>query len=125
MISRRIFSFRPSMAGNSSVWWRPSFGQLGANWPRNRPPSQQDKLLEFDHVSGNVSLNPRDATSTRSLKRSISREPSVNIGVRRDRGQVPACDPVRISAAFMGIADGKPVGLSLTYNEFPPRWAQG
>ena len=111
MISRRDF-LQMSMAASAMV------GASGfGNWSRlaAQQALTQDQLLEFD-TFGNVSLiHITDIHG--QLNPIYFREPSVNLGVGGNRGQMPHVTGADFRKAY-GIDDGTPSAYALTYNDF-------
>ncbi len=111
MISRRDF-LQTSMAAAAL------FGASGVgNWARLAAQQSltQDQLLEFD-TFGNVSLiHVTDIHA--QLKPIYFREPSVNIGVGRNKGAVPHLTGADFRRLY-GIEDGSPSAYALTHDDF-------
>ncbi len=111
MISRRDF-LQVSMAASALV------GASGfGNWGRLAAQQSltQDQLLEFD-TFGNISIiHVTDIHA--QLKPIYFREPSINLGVGANRGQVPHITGADFRKAY-GIADGSPSAYALTYDDF-------
>ncbi len=111
MISRRDF-LQVSMAASALV------GASGfGNWSRlaAQQALTQDQLLDFD-TFGNVSLiHITDIHG--QLKPIWFREPSVNIGVGGNKGQVPHVTGAAFRKLY-GIDDGSPSAYALTYDDF-------
>jgi S-sulfosulfanyl-L-cysteine sulfohydrolase len=111
MISRRDF-LQVSMAASALV------GASGfGNWSRlaAQQALSQDQLLDFD-TFGNVSLiHITDIHG--QLKPIYFREPSVNIGMGVNRGQVPHITGADYRRLY-GIDDGSPSAYALTYDDF-------
>ncbi|MCB1333115.1 MAG: thiosulfohydrolase SoxB [Roseivivax sp.] len=111
MISRRDF-LQVSMAASALV------GASGfGNWSRlaAQQALTQDQLLQFD-TFGNVSLiHITDIHA--QLKPIYFREPSVNIGVGDNRGQVPHLTGADFRKAY-GIEDGSPSHYALSSGDF-------
>ncbi|TDK42173.1 thiosulfohydrolase SoxB [Antarcticimicrobium luteum] len=111
MISRRDF-LQVSMAASSLV------GASGfGNWARlaAQQSLSQDQLLQFD-TFGNISLiHVTDIHA--QLKPIYFREPSINLGVGANKGQVPHITGADFRKAY-GIADGSPSAYALTYDDF-------
>uniref|UniRef100_UPI0035667BCA metallophosphoesterase n=1 Tax=Rhodosalinus sp. TaxID=2047741 RepID=UPI0035667BCA len=111
MISRRDF-LQASMAASALV------GASGfGNWSRlaAQQALTQDQLLEFDSF-GNVSLiHITDIHA--QLKPIYFREPSVNLGVGSNKGEVPHITGADFRRLY-GIEDGSPSHYALTYNDF-------
>ena len=111
MISRRDF-LQMSMAASALV------GASGfGNWSRlaAQQALTQDQLLEFDSY-GNVSLiHITDIHG--QLNPIYFREPSVNIGVGANKGQVPHITGADFRKAY-GINDGSPSAYALSHNDF-------
>ncbi|MFU1683314.1 thiosulfohydrolase SoxB [Phaeobacter piscinae] len=111
MISRRDF-MQVSMAASALV------GASGfGNWGRLAAQQKltQDQLLQFD-TYGNISLvHVTDIHA--QLKPIYFREPSINLGVGENKGQVPHITGADFRKAY-GIADGSPSAYALTYNDF-------
>ncbi|TDE38011.1 thiosulfohydrolase SoxB [Antarcticimicrobium sediminis] len=111
MISRRDF-LQVSMAASSLV------GASGfGNWARLAAQQSltQDQLLQFD-TYGNISLiHVTDIHA--QLKPIYFREPSINLGVGGNKGQVPHITGADFRKAY-GIADGSPSAYALTYDDF-------
>ncbi|MDX2484013.1 MAG: thiosulfohydrolase SoxB [Pseudodonghicola sp.] len=111
MISRRDF-LQVSMAASSLV------GASGfGNWARLAAQQSltQDQLLQFD-TFGNISLiHVTDIHA--QLKPIYFREPSINLGVGGNKGQVPHITGADFRKAY-GIADGSPSAYALTYDDF-------
>ena len=107
MISRRDF-LQVSMAASAMV------GASGfGNWARLAAQQSltQDQLLQFD-TFGNVSLiHVTDIHA--QLMPIYFREPSVNIGVGDNRGQVPHVTGADFRKLY-GIDDGSPAAYALT-----------
>ncbi|MEY8842333.1 metallophosphoesterase, partial [Cribrihabitans sp. XS_ASV171] len=111
MISRRDF-LQVSMAASALV------GASGfGNWARlaAQQALTQDQLLEFD-TFGNVTLiHVTDIHA--QLKPIYFREPSINLGVGPNKGEVPHITGEQFRE-FYGIKDGTPRHYALTYNDF-------
>jgi len=111
MISRRDF-LQMSMAASALV------GASGfGNWSRlaAQQALTQDQLLEFD-TYGNVSLiHITDIHG--QLKPIYFREPSVNLGVGGNRGQMPHVTGADFRK-FYGINDGSPSAYALSDTDF-------
>ncbi|GGA93466.1 thiosulfohydrolase SoxB [Allosediminivita pacifica] len=111
MISRRDF-LQVSMAASAAL------GASGfGNWSRlaAQQALTQDQLLEFD-TFGNVSLiHVTDIHA--QLKPIYFREPSVNIGVGPNRGEVPHVTGADFRRLY-GIDDGSPSHYALTSGDF-------
>ncbi|MFV1491922.1 thiosulfohydrolase SoxB [Phaeobacter sp. JH18-32] len=111
MISRRDF-LQVSMAASALV------GASGfGSWARLAAQQKltQDQLLQFD-TYGNISLiHVTDIHA--QLKPIYFREPSVNLGVGDNKGDVPHITGADFRKAY-GIADGSPSAYALTYNDF-------
>ncbi|KII17773.1 thiosulfohydrolase SoxB [Phaeobacter sp. S60] len=111
MISRRDF-MQVSMAASALV------GASGfGNWGRLAAQQKltQDQLFQFD-TYGNISLvHVTDIHA--QLKPIYFREPSINLGVGENKGQVPHITGADFRKAY-GIADGSPSAYALTYNDF-------
>ncbi|WP_192966302.1 thiosulfohydrolase SoxB [Phycobacter azelaicus] len=111
MISRRDF-LQVSMAASALV------GASGfGNWGRLAAQQSltQDQLLEFD-TFGNISIiHVTDIHA--QLKPIYFREPSINLGVGANKGQVPHITGADFRKAY-GIADGSPSAYALTYDDF-------
>ncbi|MFP4326724.1 MAG: thiosulfohydrolase SoxB, partial [Paracoccaceae bacterium] len=111
MISRRDF-LQASMAASALV------GASGfGNWSRlaAQQALSQDQLLEFD-TFGNVSLiHITDIHA--QLKPIYFREPSINLGVGPNKGEVPHITGAEFRKLY-GIEDGSPSHYALTYNDF-------
>lgn len=111
MISRRDF-LQVSMAASALV------GASGfGNWGRLAAQQSltQDQLLEFD-TYGNISLiHVTDIHA--QLKPIYFREPSVNLGVGGNKGQVPHITGADFRKAY-GIADGSASAYALTHDDF-------
>lgn len=87
------------------------------NWGRLAAQQKltQDQLLQFD-TYGNISLvHVTDIHA--QLKPIYFREPSINLGVGENKGQVPHITGADFRKAY-GIADGSPSAYALTYNDF-------
>ena len=87
------------------------------NWARLAAQQSltQDQLLQFD-TFGNISLiHVTDIHG--QLKPVYFREPSVNLGVGANKGQVPHITGADFRRAY-GIADGSPSAYALTYDDF-------
>ncbi|MFP4238592.1 MAG: twin-arginine translocation signal domain-containing protein, partial [Rhodosalinus sp.] len=111
MISRRDF-LQASMAA-SALLGASGFG----NWSRlaAQQALTQDQLLEFDSF-GNVSLiHITDIHA--QLKPIYFREPSINLGVGPNKGEVPHITGADFRRLY-GIDDGSPSHYALTYNDF-------
>ncbi|MFC3613604.1 thiosulfohydrolase SoxB [Lutimaribacter marinistellae] len=111
MISRRDF-LQVSMAASALV------GASGfGGWARlaAQQALTQDQLLEFD-TFGNVTLiHVTDIHA--QLKPIFFREPSINLGVGPNKGEVPHITGAQFRE-FYGIKDGSPSHYALTYNDF-------
>ncbi|SEO52403.1 sulfate thiol esterase SoxB [Salinihabitans flavidus] len=111
MISRRDF-LQASMAASALV------GASGfGNWGRLAAQQSltQDQLLQFD-TFGNVSLiHLTDIHG--QLKPIYFREPEINIGVGKNKGEVPHITGADFRRMY-GIEDGSPSHYALTYNDF-------
>ncbi|WP_425099705.1 thiosulfohydrolase SoxB [Tropicibacter sp. S64] len=111
MISRRDF-LQVSMAASALV------GASGfGNWARlaAQQALTQDQLLEFD-TFGNVSLiHVTDIHA--QLKPIYFREPSINIGVGGNKGQVPHVTGADFRKLY-GIDDGSPSHYALSSGDF-------
>ena len=111
MISRRDF-LQVSMAASAAL------GASGfGNWSRlaAQQALTQDQLLEFD-TFGNVSLiHVPDIHA--QLKPIYFREPSVNIGVGPNRGEVPHVTGADFRRLY-GIEDGSPSHYALSSGDF-------
>ncbi|MFW2543279.1 thiosulfohydrolase SoxB [Primorskyibacter sp. 2E107] len=111
MISRRDF-LQVSMAASAMV------GASGfGNWARlaAQQALTQDQLLEFD-TFGNVSLiHVTDIHA--QLKPIYFREPSINIGVGGNKGQVPHVTGADFRKLY-GIEDGSPSHYALSSGDF-------
>ncbi|MBE1295954.1 MAG: thiosulfohydrolase SoxB [Rhodobacteraceae bacterium] len=111
MISRRDF-LQVSMAASALV------GASGfGNWGRLAAQQSltQDQLLEFD-TFGNISIiHVTDIHA--QLKPIYFREPSINLGVGANKGQVPHITGADFRKAY-GIADGSPSAYALPYDDF-------
>ncbi|ANP35439.1 5'-nucleotidase [Phaeobacter gallaeciensis] len=111
MISRRDF-LQVSMAASALV------GASGfGNWGRLAAQQSltQDQLLEFD-TFGNISIiHVTDIHA--QLKPIYFREPSINLGVGANKGQVPHITGADFRKAY-GIAVGSPSAYALTYDDF-------
>ncbi|MFT5342607.1 MAG: sulfur-oxidizing protein SoxB, partial [Paracoccaceae bacterium] len=111
MISRRDF-LQMSMAASALV------GASGfGNWSRLAAQQRltQDQLLEFD-TYGNVSLiHVTDIHG--QLNPIYFREPSVNIGVGGNKGQVPHVTGADFRKAY-GVVDASPSAYALTSTDF-------
>ena len=111
MISRRDF-LQVSMAASAMV------GASGfGNWARlaAQQALTQDQLLEFD-TFGNVSLiHVTDIHA--QLKPIYFREPSINIGVGENRGEVPHVTGADFRKLY-GIEDGSPSHYALSSGDF-------
>jgi sulfur-oxidizing protein SoxB len=111
MISRRDF-LQAGMAASAIV------GVSGfGNWARlaAQQALTQDQLLEFE-AFGNVTLI--HITDIHAQLTPIwFREPSVNIGVGENRGQVPHITGADFRRLY-GIEDGSPSAYALTYDDF-------
>ena len=111
MISRRDF-LQVSMAASAAL------GASGfGNWSRlaAQQALTQDQLLEFD-TFGNVSLiHVTDIHA--QLKPIYFREPSVNIGVGPNRGEVPHVTGADFRRLY-GIEDGSPSHYALSSGDF-------
>ncbi|GAA4218314.1 sulfur-oxidizing protein SoxB [Sagittula marina] len=111
MISRRDF-LQVSMAASALI------GASGfGNWSRLAAQQRltQDQLLNFD-TFGNVSLiHVTDIHA--QLKPIYFREPSVNIGVGRNRGEVPHVTGADFRRLY-GIEDGSPSHYALSSGDF-------
>jgi sulfur-oxidizing protein SoxB len=111
MISRRDF-LQTSMAA-SAILGASSYG----NWARlaAQQALTQDQLLEFD-TFGNVSLiHVTDIHA--QLKPIYFREPSVNIGVGANRGEVPHVTGADFRRLY-GIEDGSRSHYALSAGDF-------
>ena len=111
MISRRDF-LQTSMAA-SAILGASSFGQ----WSRvaAQQALTQDQLLQFD-TFGNVSLiHITDIHA--QLKPIYFREPSINIGVGDNKGQVPHVTGAEFRKMY-GIDDGSPSHYALSSGDF-------
>ncbi|SLN21339.1 Trifunctional nucleotide phosphoesterase protein YfkN precursor [Roseovarius gaetbuli] len=111
MISRRDF-LQTSMAA-SAILGASSFGQ----WSRvaAQQALTQDQLLQFD-TFGNVSLiHITDIHA--QLKPIYFREPSINIGVGDNKGQVPHVTGADFRKMY-GIDDGSPSHYALSSGDF-------
>ncbi|MDF1872404.1 thiosulfohydrolase SoxB [Vannielia sp.] len=111
MISRRDF-LQVGMAA-SAVLGASGFG----NWARLSAQQSltQDQLLEFD-TFGNVSLiHVTDIHA--QLKPIYFREPSVNLGVGPNKGEVPHVTGADFRKLY-GIADGSPSHYALSSGDF-------
>ena len=87
------------------------------NWARlaAQQALTQDQLLQFD-TYGNISLiHVTDIHA--QLKPIYFREPSINLGVGANKGQVPHITGADFRKAY-GIADGSPSAYALTYDDF-------
>ncbi len=87
------------------------------NWARlaAQQSLSQDQLLQFD-TFGNISLiHVTDIHA--QLKPIYFREPSINLGVGANKGQVPHITGADFRKAY-GIADGSPSAYALTYDDF-------
>lgn len=87
------------------------------NWARLAAQQSltQDQLLQFD-TFGNISLiHVTDIHA--QLKPIYFREPSINLGVGGNKGQVPHITGADFRKAY-GIADGSPSAYALTYDDF-------
>lgn len=87
------------------------------NWARlaAQQALTQDQLLEFE-TFGNISLiHVTDIHA--QLKPIYFREPSVNLGVGSNKGQVPHITGADFRKAY-GINDGSPSAYALTYDDF-------
>lgn len=111
MISRRDF-MQAAMA-TSALYGASGFG----NWARlsAQQALTQDQLLEFD-TFGNVSLIHMTDIHAQ-LKPIFFREPSINLGVGDNKGQVPHITGADFRKAY-GIEDGSASAYALTYNDF-------
>ncbi len=111
MISRRDF-LQASMAASALV------GASGfGNWAKLAAQQRltQDQLLEFE-TYGNVSLiHVTDIHA--QLKPIYFREPEVNIGVGKNKGDVPHVTGQAFRKLY-GIEDGSPRHYALTYDDF-------
>ncbi|WP_417247809.1 thiosulfohydrolase SoxB [Celeribacter sp.] len=111
MISRRDF-LQVSMAASALV------GASGfGNWAKLAAQQSltQDQLLEFD-TFGNVSLiHVTDIHA--QLKPIYFREPSINLGVGENRGQVPHVTGADFRKLY-GIEDGSPSHYALSSGDF-------
>ncbi|MEC9103181.1 MAG: metallophosphoesterase, partial [Pseudomonadota bacterium] len=111
MISRRDF-LQVSMASAALV------GASGfGNWARlaAQQALTQDQLLEFD-TFGNVSLiHVTDIHA--QLKPIYFREPSINLGVGGNKGEVPHITGAEFRTRY-GIADGSPSHYALSSGDF-------
>ena len=111
MISRRDF-LQVGMAASALV------GASGfGNWARLAAQQQltQDQLLQFD-TFGNVSLiHVTDIHA--QLKPIYFREPSINIGVGPNKGEVPHVTGAQFRELY-GIADGSPAHYALSSGDF-------
>ncbi|MEO0360184.1 MAG: thiosulfohydrolase SoxB, partial [Pseudomonadota bacterium] len=111
MISRRDF-LQTGMAA-SAILGASGFGE----WARiaAQQALTQDQLLDFD-TFGNVSLiHVTDIHA--QLKPIYFREPSVNIGVGANRGQVPHITGAEFRRLY-GIEDGGPAHYALSSGDF-------
>ncbi|SFN65504.1 sulfate thiol esterase SoxB [Roseovarius lutimaris] len=111
MISRRDF-LQTSMAA-SAILGASSFG----NWSRvaAQQALTQDQLLQFD-TFGNVSLiHITDIHA--QLKPIYFREPSTNIGVGANKGEVPHVTGAEFRRMY-GIEDGSPSHYALSSGDF-------
>ncbi|WP_238364391.1 thiosulfohydrolase SoxB [Mesobacterium pallidum] len=111
MISRRDF-LQVSMAA-AALYGSSGFG----NWARLAAQQRltQDDLLGFD-TYGNVSLiHVTDIHA--QLKPIYFREPSINIGVGGNKGEVPHLTGADFRARY-GIADGSPSHYALSSGDF-------
>lgn len=111
MISRRDF-LQTTMAA-AALYGTSGFG----NWAKvaAQQALTQDKLLEFD-TFGNVSLiHVTDIHA--QLKPIFFREPSVNIGVGKNKGAVPHLTGADFRKLY-GIEDGSPSAYALTHDDF-------
>ena len=111
MITRREF-LQASLAA-SAVYGLSGFG----NWSRlaAQQALTQDQLLQFD-TFGNVSLiHVTDIHA--QLKPIYFREPSINIGVGDNRGQVPHITGADFRKLY-GIDDGSPSHYALSSGDF-------
>ena len=111
MISRRDF-LQISMAA-SAMYGASGFG----NWARlaAQQALTQDQLLEFE-TFGNVSLiHVTDIHA--QLKPIYFREPSINLGVGGNKGEVPHITGAEFRARY-GIADGSPSHYALSSGDF-------
>src|SRR6056297_1093908 len=111
MISRRDF-LQTGMAA-SAILGASSFG----NWARlaAQQALTQDQLLQFD-TFGNVSLiHVTDIHA--QLKPLYFREPSVNIGVGANKGEVPHVTGADFRRLY-GIEDGSPSHYALSSGDF-------
>ena len=87
------------------------------NWARLAAQQSltQDQLLQFD-TFGNISLiHVTDIHA--QLKPIYFREPSINLGVGANKGQVPHITGADFRKAY-GIADGSASAYALTYDDF-------
>ncbi len=111
MISRRDF-LQTSMAA-SAILGASSYGEWGRLAAQQA--LTQDQLLQFD-TFGNVSLiHITDIHA--QLKPIYFREPSVNIGVGENRGEVPHITGAEFRRLY-GIEDGSPSHYALTHDDF-------
>ncbi len=111
MISRRDF-LQVGMAASAIVG-----GSGFGNWARLAAQQRltQDQLLEFD-TFGNVSLiHVTDIHG--QLKPLYFREPSINIGVGGNKGEVPHVTGADFRKLY-GIADGSPSHYALSSGDF-------
>lgn len=111
MISRRDF-LQVSMAA-SALYGASGFG----NWARlaAQQALTQDQLLAFE-TFGNVSLiHVTDIHA--QLKPIYFREPSINLGVGGNKGEVPHITGAEFRARY-GIADGSPSHYALSSGDF-------
>ncbi|WP_136637275.1 thiosulfohydrolase SoxB [Pseudooceanicola onchidii] len=111
MISRRDF-LQVSMAA-SALYGVSGFG----NWARlaAQQALTQDQLLEFE-TFGNVSLiHVTDIHA--QLKPIYFREPSINLGVGGNKGEVPHLTGAEFRLRY-GIADGSPSHYALSSGDF-------
>ncbi|MBB06458.1 MAG: thiosulfohydrolase SoxB [Pseudooceanicola sp.] len=111
MISRRDF-LQASMAA-SAILGTSGFGQWGRLAAQQA--LSQDQLLEFD-TFGNVSLiHVTDIHA--QMKPIYFREPSVNLGVGVNRGEVPHITGADFRRLY-GIEDGSPSHYALSSGDF-------
>ena len=111
MISRRDF-LQVGMAA-SALYGTSGFG----NWARLAAQQKltQDQLLQFD-TSGNISLiHVTDIHA--QLKPIYFREPSVNLGVGPNKGEVPHLTGADFRR-FYGVDDGSPSHYALSSGDF-------
>ncbi|WP_407495506.1 thiosulfohydrolase SoxB [Pseudooceanicola sp. MF1-13] len=111
MISRRDF-LQVSMA-TAALYGASGFG----NWARvaAQQALTQDQLLEFE-TFGNVSLiHVTDIHA--QLKPIYFREPSINLGVGDNKGEVPHLTGAEFRLRY-GIADGSPSHYALSSGDF-------